>query len=79
MAENKLKANYACNQLFNFENKTKLIHTVLEEVNEINVYNNLNENKLEIKLTTKEKVTKLHKKRNRWLMRGPLSNQVMPS
>ena len=43
--------------------------------NEINVYNNLNENKLEMKLTTKEKVTKLHKKRNCWLMRGPLRNQ----
>ena len=40
---NKLKANYALNQIFNFENKTKLIHTTLQEVNEINVYSNLNE------------------------------------
>ena len=36
----------------------------LQEENEINVYSNLNESKLEIKLTTKEKITKLHKKRN---------------
>ena len=70
MTESKLKENYACNQLFNFGNKN-----ALQKANEINVYNNLNENKREIKLTTKEKVMKLHKKRNCWLMRGPLSNQ----
>ena len=42
----KLKAKYARNQLFNFENETKLIHEALQEVNEINIYSNLNENKL---------------------------------